>query len=65
MTADPHPPRDSDRWDNPDYCPFCGSELTDPGAGFIDHLDSAPTCGARFDEWLDAIRDDMGGEWSG
>lgn len=65
MTADSHPPQDSDRWSDPDYCPFCAEELTDPGAGFLDHLDDAPTCNERFTEWLESIRGDIGGEWSG
>lgn len=62
------PNSSSDReavWNDPDYCPFCGTELADGGAGFIDHVDDAPECGERFDEWLEAIRDDIGGEWSG
>ncbi|WP_436900652.1 DUF7501 family protein [Halovenus halobia] len=61
MSTDTHPPPDSEPWTNPDYCPFCAAELTDPGAGFMDHLDEAPTCQRRFDEWLVRIRDDMSG----
>lgn len=52
-------------WDDPDYCPFCGTELTDAGAGFIDHVDADAECGERFEAWLEAIRDDIGGEWGG
>lgn len=55
----------SSGWDDPDYCPFCGTELTDGGAGFIDHVDAETECGERFETWLEAIRDDIGGEWGG
>lgn len=55
---------DSD-WGDPDYCPFCGAELTDGGAGFMDHVEAAPECNERFEAWLEAIRDDIGGEWGG
>lgn len=65
MSEDPHPPRDSDEWDNPDLCPFCGATLTDPGPGFMDHVDDSTTCNERFQAWLEGIRDDIGGEWSG
>lgn len=60
-----HRSSEAGRRDDPDYCPFYGVELTDPGAGFIDHIDDAPDCEEQFRDWVDAIRDDMGGDWSG
>jgi len=60
-----HPdPGDSD-WDNADFCPFCGAELVDLGAGFIDHIDDADTCRERFEDWRENIAGDIGGEWGG
>ncbi|WP_255198474.1 DUF7501 family protein [Halorarius litoreus] len=64
MTRTPSAERAS-AWNDPDYCPFCGAELTDAGAGFIDHVDANAECGERFEAWLEAIRDDIGGEWGG
>lgn len=52
-------------WEHPDRCPFCGSELADGGAGFIDHTDESLACKGRFEVWRDGIVDDIGGEWSG
>lgn len=65
MPSDDHPPRDSDAWDNPDFCPFCGEALTDGGAGFVDHTGDSPRCRERFEAWKEQVRDDVGGEWSG
>ena len=65
MASNDHPPRDTDSWERPDLCPFCGVELTDEGIGFVDHLDEEPLCKERFDAWKEHIRDDIGGEWSG
>ncbi|WP_255151383.1 DUF7501 family protein [Halorarius halobius] len=56
---------DAPAWDDPDYCPFCGTRLTSGGAGFIDHLEASPDCETRFAEWLEHVRDDIGGEWGG
>ena len=64
MSSHSHPAPDSSEWNNPDFCPFCGAELTDPGQGFIDHLDSTPTCKERFEDWRDEIKGDIEGEWS-
>ena len=41
------------------------SALTDPGAGFIDHLDESESCRERFADWREHIADDIGSEWSG
>lgn len=60
-----HPDADAPGWDNPDYCPFCGTELTDPGSGFMDHLEDAQTCRQRFEDWRENIAGDLGDEWSG
>jgi len=65
MPAHSHPPRESDAWDNPDFCPFCGAELADAGQGFIDHIDAMPTCKERFEAWREQVRSDVGSEWSG
>lgn len=65
MPSDDHPSRESDNWANPDLCPFCGTRLTDGGAGFMDHIDEASVCEERFEAWKEQIRGDMGGEWSG
>ncbi|WP_340100092.1 DUF7501 family protein [Salinibaculum salinum] len=60
-----HPDPSTDDWANPDFCPFCGTRLTDPGAGFIDHLDESESCRERFADWREHIADDIGSEWSG
>lgn len=56
---------DAPVWDAPDYCPFCGTALSDGGAGFVDHLDGFPDCERRFAEWVERVREDIGGEWGG
>lgn len=58
-------PDEHSGWDDPDYCPFCGAALADGGAGFIDHVEETPDCDERFEAWLEAIRDDIDGEWGG
>lgn len=65
MTANDHPAPTSDNWANPDLCPFCGIRLEDGGAGFMHHIDDAPVCKERFDDWKEQISGDMGGEWGG
>ncbi|WP_336036971.1 DUF7501 family protein [Halobacterium yunchengense] len=65
MAGHSHPPRDSPEWDDPDFCPFCGAKLTDGGAGFVDHLEDAPECARRFEQWREQVVDDVGGEWGG
>ncbi|WP_349770077.1 DUF7501 family protein [Halobaculum limi] len=60
-----HPSRDAPGWDDPDFCPFCGTRLADPGSGFIDHLGVAPECRDRFDAWREHVTGDIGGEWGG
>jgi len=52
-------------WDDPSACPFCLTELADPGAGFMRHLEESPRCAAGFENWRDAVASDMRGEWSG
>jgi hypothetical protein len=52
-------------WNDPDACPFCGAQLPDGGAGFVDHADANPDCQARFEEWRENVAGDIGGEWSG
>lgn len=55
----------STTWADPSTCPFCDAELTDPGAGFIDHIQTSTECQSEFDTWRTNIAGDMGGEWSG
>lgn len=65
MNVHDHPEPEAPGWDDPDFCPFCGARLADPGAGFLDHLEDAETCRRRFDEWRENVLEDVGGEWSG
>ncbi len=67
VTDHDHPPRESDAWDSPDFCPFCGYGLSDGGPGFIDHVenDENEACRDRFEQWRENVADDIGGEWSG
>ena len=64
MTHD-HPDPGTDRWADPDFCPFCGEGLTDPGEGFLAHLEESSSCRERFSEWRENVVEDIGGEWSG
>ncbi|AKH96985.1 DUF7501 family protein [Halanaeroarchaeum sulfurireducens] len=52
-------------WSGTSTCPFCGSTLTDPGVGFIEHTDGSPTCRGAFEGWRDRIANDIHAEWSG
>lgn len=52
-------------WSDPTTCPFCGTELADPGAGFVAHIDETPTCETGFERWRANVADDLAGEWSG
>lgn len=52
-------------WESPETCPFCGGELTDGGAGFIDHIDDRPGCQNEFRDWRSMVASDMSGEWGG
>ena len=61
--AHEHPDRDTPGWSNPDFCPFCGEGLSDPGVGFIDHLDESSACRERFEEWREYVTEDIGSEW--
>lgn len=65
MTDHAHPPRDAVDWEHPDFCPFCGTELVDGGAGFIDHVGRSPECRDRFAVWRERVAKDIGGEWGG
>lgn len=55
----------SESWNDPDRCPFCGTLLTSPGAGFMVHLGENPDCEGEFETWRERICDDIGGGWSG
>lgn len=52
-------------WSDPWTCPFCGSGLTDPGAGFIDHIEEHDDCKSSFEIWRSNLAGDLAGEWSG
>ena len=52
-------------WGDPSDCPFCGSELPNPGAGFIDHIEENPDCEDGFETWRSNINDDICAGWSG
>lgn len=52
-------------WEDPNRCPFCRSELDDPGAGFLAHLEESSVCERGFETWRTSVADDMRGEWSG
>lgn len=52
-------------WNDPSDCPFCGSELQNPGAAFIDHIHENPDCESGFQTWRSQIADDICGGWSG
>lgn len=55
----------STTWADPSTCPFCGDELSDPGAGFVDHIDEQTDCELGFEQWRENIASDLSGEWSG
>ena len=52
-------------WDDPNRCPFCRTELTDPGEGFLNHIEDSPVCERGFETWRRTVATDIGGEWSG
>jgi len=52
-------------WTDPNVCPFCEAPLADPGAGFMDHLETNSSCSAGFDRWRENVSSDIGGTWSG
>ncbi len=52
-------------WADPATCPFCGGDLPDPGAGFVDHLGESPDCESGFEVWRENVAGDVAGEWSG
>ena len=52
-------------WSDPETCPFCGDELPNPGAGFVDHIGENPDCESGFDLWRRNVAGDLGGEWMG
>lgn len=52
-------------WSDPNHCPFCGAELSNPGAGFIDHLGTNADCESGFETWRQHIAGDVPGGWSG
>ncbi|WP_254769193.1 DUF7501 family protein [Salinilacihabitans rarus] len=52
-------------WSDPGTCPFCGGDLADPGAGFVDHLAESADCESSFGVWRENVAGDLAGEWSG
>lgn len=51
-------------WNGTNTCPFCGSTLSDPGAGFIEHTKGSPDCRGAFEGWRDRIANDIHAEWA-
>lgn len=39
----------------PSQCPFCGTEIASPGAGFMRHVENEPECRDAFDTWRDRV----------
>lgn len=52
-------------WTDPVTCPFCGDQLSDPGAGFMEHIDENAECENGFDLWRENLAGDLAGEWTG
>ncbi|WP_192498330.1 DUF7501 family protein [Halorussus halophilus] len=52
-------------WNDPNHCPFCGTELETPGAGFVDHLGTSEECETGFETWRSNVAGDLAGGWSG
>ena len=52
-------------WGDTCTCPFCGDDLADPGAGFVDHIHERPDCESGFEIWRTNLSSDLVGEWSG
>jgi len=52
-------------WSDPSQCPFCGTSLPSPGAGFVDHVGDNPDCESAFEDWRDRVAGDVGGTWGG
>ncbi len=65
MNMSSAPDTSTPTWSNPNVCPFCGTELADPGAGFVDHLTDSNDCKDGFEMWRGNIADDIAGGWSG
>jgi hypothetical protein len=52
-------------WDDHDRCPFCNMAISDPGSGFIDHLEKHERCSRGFEVWRGAVKNDIAGGWGG
>ena len=61
----PRKPNRPTDWSGTETCPFCGTNLPDPGAGFIEHTKGSPRCRGAFEGWRNRIADDIYAEWSG
>jgi hypothetical protein len=55
----------SETWRDPTRCPFCGDQLSSPGIGFYDHIDSTTACKRRHEQWVERVGNDIRGGWSG
>lgn len=42
-------------------CLFCGDPIADPGEGFYAHVEEAPSCRFRWEDWMVQIPKDHGG----
>ena len=49
----------------PRTCPFCGTDLPSPGAGFIRHIEESGGCHEAFETWRDRVAEDIRGGWAG
>lgn len=52
-------------WSDPYTCPFCDATLSDPGAGFVDHLARSGPCERGYERWRERVAGDIVGEWTG
>jgi len=39
--------------------------ISDPGSGFIDHLEKHERCSRGFEVWRGAVKNDIAGGWGG
>jgi hypothetical protein len=59
------PTANSEQWDDPNQCPFCGETLTNGGSAFMSHIRMNDPCKTEFEMWRTHVRNDINGEWSG
>lgn len=52
-------------WSDAASCPYCESDLADPGAGFVDHVAESPDCLESYAAWKERVASDVPAGWSG